>query len=86
MPVKPLGRGETIHEINGQSTVSPSSVSILVSQFVSDCSLSESNNKVNHFYNVSTSQIDVGGLVKRYSKDQSRLVSIELETLDLENG
>jgi hypothetical protein len=85
LQVKKLGLGETIHEINQQSTLPPSIFSVLVSQVFSDCSLSESNNKDNCFDNVSTSQMDVGGLVKRSSKDQSRPVSFELETLDLEN-
>jgi hypothetical protein len=73
-------RGKTIHEINGQSTVPLTIVSVLVSQFVSDCSLSESINKDTRFVNVSTFQIEVGGLVKQSSKDQSRPVSLELET------
>jgi hypothetical protein len=50
-----------------------------------DWSLSESNNKAYRFSNFSTSQIDVVRLVKQQSKDQSRLVSLELETLNLEN-
>jgi hypothetical protein len=74
-----------MHESNRHHFVPPSGVYILVSEFVSDCSLSESNNKVHRFGNVSTAQIDVGGSFKGYSKDQSRLVSLELRKLDLEN-
>jgi hypothetical protein len=77
LQVKNLGRGETIHEINGQSIVPPSVFPVLVSQFVGDCSISESNNNDNRLDNVTTSQIDVGGFVKRSSKDQSRPVSLE---------
>jgi hypothetical protein len=81
---KKLGRDETIHESKGKHSVPPSSVSVLVSQFVSDCSLSESNSKDHRFGNVSTAQIVVGGSVKGLSKDQSRPVSLELGKLDLE--
>jgi hypothetical protein len=51
---KKLGRDETIHESKGKHSVPPSSVSVLVSQFVSDCSISESNIKDHRFGNVST--------------------------------
>jgi hypothetical protein len=72
-----------IHEISGQSTVPPSIVSVFVSKFVSDCSFSESNNKYNPFINVSTPLIEVGGIVKRSSKDQSRPIPLEMEMLNL---
>jgi hypothetical protein len=67
------------------SILYPSGAFVLVSRFVSDCSLSESNNKYHRFVNVSTSQIDEVGLVKRSLKGQSRPVSLGLETSDLEN-
>ena len=76
LQVKKLGRDETIHESKGQHSVPPSSVSVLVSQFVSDFSLSESNSKDHRFGNVSTAQIDVGGSVKGSSKDPSRPLSL----------
>jgi hypothetical protein len=40
--VKRLGRDETTHESKGHHSVPRSSISVLVSQFVGDCSLSES--------------------------------------------
>jgi hypothetical protein len=85
LQVKNLGRDETTHESKGHHSVPPSSVSVLVSQFVSDCSISESNNKYHRFGNDFAAQIDVGGSVKESSKDQSRPVSLELGNLDLEN-
>jgi hypothetical protein len=64
LQVKKLGREEKIHESKGHNSVHTSSVSVLVSQFASDCSLSESNNKYHRFGYVSTAHIDVGGSVK----------------------
>jgi hypothetical protein len=60
LQVKKRGRDETIHESKGKHSAPPSSVSVLVSQFSSDCSLYESNSKDHRFGNVSTAQIDVG--------------------------
>jgi hypothetical protein len=60
LQVKKLGRDETAYESKGHHSAPRSIVSVLVSQFISDCLLSESNDKDHRFGNVSTAQIDVG--------------------------
>jgi hypothetical protein len=71
LPVTNLSGDETIHESKAHHSVTPSSVSVLVSQFVSDGSLSESK-KILRFGNVSTDTVpNTLGVVFEMLRDTS---------------